>query len=108
MLTTPHQFQIEKRTDVTTIVDVSFEKINDFIRFRKLCAVKRIQMKTSPSLDTDDANVDSVADFMKTDEIANECTITSTMQDENLEWTSENELLESREHADVDSCDAHT
>lgn len=102
MLTISHHFQIEKRTDVTTVVDVSFEKINDFIRFRKLCAAKNIQLKTSPSLDTHDANVDSVADLMDMDETANESDIKSTVQDEDLGWISE------RRDPGVDSSDAQT
>lgn len=85
------------------MVDLSFDKINDFVRARKLCAVPNIQMKTSPPIAVDDANENSVAD-----DGANEYRITSSESDESCESSSGGIVSAKRRYFEGDSSDSDT
>lgn len=88
-------FQVEKPTGrLYTIVNVSFDNLNDFVRFRKFCATPHIQMKLSQPASiiatgddstsysegsnegeetADDANEFSDCDSVSNSELVNHC-----------------------------------
>lgn len=60
---TTHALQVEKNDERTTIIDICFEKINDFVHFHKICEATMIQMRISMGISNDaDKATPNVAD----------------------------------------------